>query len=717
MTARMRVLLYGDVNLNIIDGSATWLTSMAEVLAASGAEVTVLLKQQVAEARLRELLPSRESIVVIQPDTIVGTGDLPLTPRRAAQLLAELSASTQASFVLARGLVVCTHLARSRSLAAELWAYVTDVPNPFDASKHAGFMAEVTAGAHVLFAQTEDARSQIEASYPSAAGKCVLLPPMVPDALFEYPVEGRIPASAGVVYSGKFARAWNTLEMCEIFATRPPGWPALTMVGDKIQKDPSDTQWSASMLAALQEPGIDWRGGMPRLAALEVVREFSAGLSWRSESLDGSSEISTKVLEYAALGVAPILNRTRAHEELLGPDYPLFVEQGKIDRVILRLGDAEMVSRAAVTARAAALQYSYSTAVRRMSRLMEQRRRVPTPDKRQLTATVVGHDLKFASDVVHALSTTAGVEVRIDRWRDLHTADPVTRERTVNESDVVFCEWAGPNLVWHSRNKRKGTRLVARLHGFEIRGSWIRQIDINQVDGVAFVSDFYREQAIEVLGWPREKTVTMYNSVDLHDLGRPKLAGAEYHLAIIGVVPMIKRIDRALQLLERLVTSDPRYTLHVKGKPPWAYPWVWNDPLQRAAYECALRRIDERGLSQNVAFEDFSPDVAGWLRKIGWVLSPSTRETFHLAPVEGMASGAVPLVWAREGAEEIFGESNVYLDVDMIAEEVIQTNQEKRFDAMSEGALRRAERYGSERWAPAWREFILGSSTATNGCG
>jgi len=39
-----KILLYGDVDLNIIDGSAVWLVSMAEALSRTGSEVCVLLK-------------------------------------------------------------------------------------------------------------------------------------------------------------------------------------------------------------------------------------------------------------------------------------------------------------------------------------------------------------------------------------------------------------------------------------------------------------------------------------------------------------------------------------------------------------------------------------------------------------------------------------------------------------------------------------------------
>ena len=53
-------------------------------------------------------------------------------------------------------------------------------------------------------------------------------------------------------------------------------------------------------------------------------------------------------------------------------------------------------------------------------------------------------------------------------------------------------------------------------------------------------------------------------------------------------------------------------------------------------------------------FDRFGPDVASWLRRIGFVLSTSDDESFHLAPAEGMASGAVPALLPWPGAETIY---------------------------------------------------------------
>jgi hypothetical protein len=55
-----------------------------------------------------------------------------------------------------------------------------------------------------------------------------------------------------------------------------------------------------------------------------------------------------------------------------------------------------------------------------------------------------------------------------------------------------------------------------------------------------------------------------------------------------------------------------------------------------------------------VVFDDAGPDVAAWLRRVGFVLSTSDDESFHVAPAEGMASRAVPVIRHWPGAETIY---------------------------------------------------------------
>ena len=46
-----RALVYGDIDLNLIDGSAIWLQSVTQALARAGCAVTLVLKAPVRTSR------------------------------------------------------------------------------------------------------------------------------------------------------------------------------------------------------------------------------------------------------------------------------------------------------------------------------------------------------------------------------------------------------------------------------------------------------------------------------------------------------------------------------------------------------------------------------------------------------------------------------------------------------------------------------------------
>ena len=110
---------------------------------------------------------------------------------------------------------------------------------------------------------------------------------------------------------------------------------------------------------------------------------------------------------------------------------------------------------------------------------------------------------------------------------------------------------------------------------------------------------------------------------------------------MISIVPSRKRLDLALDVLEELRRDDDRYLLFVKSGMPWEHWWVWQHPERaRRTTPSALRRVQRSPLLRDaVVFDDAGPDVPAWLRRVGFVLSTSDDESFHVAPAEGMASG------------------------------------------------------------------------------
>jgi len=683
-----RALVYGDIDLNLIDGSAIWLQSVTQALARAGCAVTLVLKAPVRTSRLIAPLLAEPGVTVRRPfEEHLLEGPGPIRSTAAPELLARLDAEAPHDLVVLRGRAVTAAAAQSGLFAGRLWPYLTDVPQsvPGLTPAAAEELGMIASAARYLLCQTEELRCFLEGSIPAACGKCVLLPPI----LAEIPAS-RASTAAGsplrLVYSGKFAPRWNTLEMTELpelLAAR--GVTAeLHMIGDKIHNDAGEYQ--QRMRAALERPGVTWHGGHSREDALRLAASCDLGLGWRHPDLDASLELSTKVLEYGALGLPVILNRTPMHEGLLGADYALFAASldDVVDGAAAAAADPDLFRLAADRTGRAAQQFTLEKAAERLRGYLaravpravarSEEERSGTSSRRAgpaapLRVVVAGHDLKFFTPLLNYLRLQPDLEVRLDQWAALGKHDPAASRELAGWADVVVCEWCGPNAIWYSRHKRRGSRLLVRLHRFELESPYPAKVKIGAVSQVICVSRHYAQLTRERTGWPETKVVTVPNAIDVSQLDRPKLDGARFHLGLVGIVPSRKRLDLALDVLEELRREDDRYLLFVKSGMPWEHWWVWQNPAERDHYATALRRVQRSPLLRGaVVFDDAGPDVAAWLRRVGFVLSTSDDESFHVAPAEGMASRAVPVLRHWPGAETIYDTRWIHRDpADMAA--------------------------------------------------
>jgi glycosyltransferase involved in cell wall biosynthesis len=662
-----RALVYGDIDLNLIDGSAIWLQSVTQALAKAGCAVTLVLKAPVRTTRLIAPLLAEPGVTVRRPfeeHLLDGPGPLkPVPAASAPELLARLDGESRHDLVVLRGRAVTAAAAKSGAFTGRLWPYLTDVPQsvPGLTPEAAEELEMIASAARYVLCQTEELRCFLEGSIPAACGKCVLLPPI----LAEIPAR-RAAAAAGtplrLVYSGKFAPRWNTLEMTEL-----PGLLAargtaaeLHMIGDKIHSAPGGYQ--QRMRAALDTNGVTWHGGHSREDALRLAASCDIGLSWRHPELDASLELSTKVLEFGAIGLPVILNRTPMHEGLFGADYPLFAASltDVVDVAAAAAADPRLYRLAADRTGRAARQFTLDRAAERLRGYLG--RAIPRAVSAQaadaaprLKVVVAGHDLKFFTPLLDYLRLQPDLEVRLDQWAALGKHDPDASQELADWADVVVCEWCGPNAVWYSRHKRRGSRLLVRLHRFELTSPYPERVKIAAVSQVVCVSRHYAQLTRQQTGWPEAKVVIVPNAIDVDQLDRPKLDGARFHLGLVGIVPSRKRLDLALDVLEELRREDDRYLLFIKSGMPWEHWWVWQNPAEREHYASALRRVQRSPLLRGaVVFDDAGPDVAAWLRRVGFVLSTSDDESFHVAPAEGMASRAVPVLRHWPGAETIY---------------------------------------------------------------
>lgn len=279
---------------------------------------------------------------------------------------------------------------------------------------------------------------------------------------------------------------------------------------------------------------------------------------------------------------------------------------------------------------------------------------------RRRRLVIAGDDLKFVRPLLPVLERDW--EVRVDQWTGPEGHDVELSEELADWADVVWCEWWLGNAVWYSWRLRPEQRLLVRLHLFELGREYLDLTNLDAVDRVVCVSLPMLMELRQRVVLPRGVERVVPNAVafppqpPLVETGRDEATSSSkpmnrrYSLALVGGVPARKGLRRAVEVLGALHREDPRYRLDIYGRRADELPWVASDEDQARYFAECEALIDELGVRDAVTWHGWT-DLDEVLATHGFVLSPSDFESFHVAPVEGAAAGAVPVVWTWPGAE------------------------------------------------------------------
>jgi len=207
--------------------------------------------------------------------------------------------------------------------------------------------------------------------------------------------------------------------------------------------------------------------------------------------------------------------------------------------------------------------------------------------------------------------------------------------RRVGDVDLVWVEWCQRAAVLVSRLPLGGAPLVVRLHSFEALTVFPHLVDPARVDALVTVSPALCSLVSAVVPALGEKAVVLPNAVDPTPFALPKTAEAPRTLGVLGWGAPAKDAPWAVDVLAALRTRDPRWRLRLIGP----------EPDERTAgsraYAAAVReRLAQPDVAGAVDVAGPTDDVPEALRHVGSLVSSSTRESFHLAVAEAVASGA-----------------------------------------------------------------------------
>ena len=333
-----RILVSGYINVNVVDGSSFFLAGVCSMLAGiSSVNVTLLTANPVRKTEVLDEVLYYENVSILDPfaaknralfsNVFTGEG---MQRRDYARAIGEIEKDFDS--ILLRDTETAFYLVKDfPEVAPKLSVYVTGittVDETVDPDLVQMLRALDESGVKFL-CQTQSILDRLIRLLPSKdQERLSLLPPHVPDPEGSFEELYHFSNHPDrFVYTGKFFKAWNTDLIFASFKSTAAigGCLTLDVAGDQFRRSKEDPYFVDNNRWLMDStPGVTWHGRVPRLTSRSLISAAHIGVGWRAESMNNSSELSTKILEYGALARPSIINRTHLHEQLLGDDYPLF---------------------------------------------------------------------------------------------------------------------------------------------------------------------------------------------------------------------------------------------------------------------------------------------------------------------------------------------------------------------------------------------------------
>lgn len=668
---KRKILLYGDLSLNIVDGSSVWLMSLAKLLAKDIDNVVdILLKEKIRNNILVRELTQYDNISILNSDEYYPK-EKSVDATNVVKVMKRIDNLRDYSCIIVRGFNVVNTIIKDKQLSEKLIPYLTDFCHDKDkiSEEEINKLSYIYENTKQFFVQTTQMRDYLKEILKIDGEKFKLLNPMI----FKEDLKIKPKMNKTIVYAGKIALGWNILELIEIMDKLYEKDKEITlhMVGDKFNRDLADRK--DEILNKLKTmPNVVFYGSLPKKETTEIVNSCELGYSFRSTKIDNdhSLELSSKILEYCFCNVPLILRRTKMHEDVLGKDYPLFVESVDecVEKILTFFNNKEKYSNLAQNLGKCVERFSTDNVYKNVKSALD------VFPKKKMRLLISGHDLKFIKTLYPYFEKE--YELTVQEYPEYTNLDITESKALLEKTDIVWCEWLLLNAQWYSNHIFAHQKLFIRAHRFELAKNYGNKVRWNRVNLLITVSYYYMENFMEKFKVPREKITVINNFIDVNSYPIEKEDGYKYNIAMIGILPKRKGFDKAIDLLIELKKKNPKYKLYIAGKRPEEFPNTKVIPEERQYYEKVEEKIKENKLEDSVIF-------AGWikpqdfLKKIGYTLSLSDKqfpESFHIAPFECMASNGIGLSLDWEGIEYIYPEYVICNSISEMADRIEEYN-------------------------------------------
>ena len=284
------------------------------------------------------------------------------------------------------------------------------------------------------------------------------------------------------------------------------------------------------------------------------------------------------------------------------------------------------------------------------------------------------------------------------------------------ELDVLHVHYAIPHsisamLAQQMLSTTRRLPFITTLHGTDITlvgvdPSYfpITKFSIEKSDGISSISDYLREQTVQVFGIRNEiRVIKNFVNCDIYHPDEAKTGAAVYAppgeklLLHLSNFRPVKRVLDCVRILAEVRKSVPAHLLMAGDGPD-------RSPAEHLARELKVER--------HVSFLGKQNHVERLIPLAHVLLMPSELESFGLVALEAMACGVVPVATRVGGVPELVtdGEDG-YLeavgDIPAQAARVVQllTDDDLHYRMRKAGRWNASERFCSEKIIPQYEKY------------
>ncbi len=285
----------------------------------------------------------------------------------------------------------------------------------------------------------------------------------------------------------------------------------------------------------------------------------------------------------------------------------------------------------------------------------------------------------------------------------------------LDSADIVFANWVDKGALLASRLIKPGKKFFVRFAGVDTISPWQFMIDWGKVTDVTFCSDLVRSTVVPLLGnqIAHCKHHLLGTAVEFDRFTLDKTPDANRRLGMVGWAQWVKDPMWTIELLAILRENDPSWKLSLIGKDYPANPTRFTERIYSRRFR---HRTSLPDVFSAIEYVGYTNKLPKHFQKIGFAISSSLRESFHVGAMEMVASGAIPVIrdWPTykqfNGAATLFGPDSVVETVEEAAERILAYSEKDVWEENRKKIREElSEKHDIQRLYQQYREIIIGS--------